>query len=261
MPGIYAHYRMGVGLLQTLPADTFRTIQRFRRLFEVGLHGPDIFRYFSPVLPTSVGALASKFHGQDGKTFFSRSCRTTRMERSEAAQAYLYGILCHYVLDAVMRPYINEQATARGIPAEEIETEFDRFLLEKDGKNPPEAQDFSTHLKITPGECATVAKFYPSSTARQVQDSLGAMSKTVKLFAVPDGTRRTVLRSSMELTKMPLRHMLMTVGANPKCAGLNEQLLELYESALVQFPDMLRQVQENLTYSGGFGDEFSTNFG
>ncbi len=43
MPSTYAHYRMGAALLPMLPADVRRVIQRFRRLFDVGLHGPDIF--------------------------------------------------------------------------------------------------------------------------------------------------------------------------------------------------------------------------
>ena len=47
MPSTYAHYRFGVGLLTTMPGDVRRTIQRFRRRFDVGLHGPDIFYYQS----------------------------------------------------------------------------------------------------------------------------------------------------------------------------------------------------------------------
>ncbi|MBE6958411.1 MAG: hypothetical protein E7447_04590 [Ruminococcaceae bacterium] len=261
MPGIYAHYRMGVELLPTLPGDTARTISRFRRLFEVGLHGPDMFFYYNPVLPTSVGALGSKFHAQDGKTFFLRICRLTRMERSEAAQSYLYGVLCHYVLDSVLHPFVNEKAKELGIPHGEIEAEFDRFLLEKDGKNPPESQDLSGHLKLTPGECATVAKFYPPATARQVQDSLRNMAAAVKLFAVPEGARRTVLRTGMQAVKLPARHLLMTTGENMRCSALDEPLFALYTQALEEFPELLRQVQANLTYNGGFDEKFDKIFG
>ena len=261
MPGIYAHYRMGMELLPALPGDTARTIQRFYRLFEVGLHGPDIFLYFNPIVPNTVSSLVSKFHSQDGKTFFNRVCRLTRMERSEAIQAYLYGVLCHYVLDSAIHPLVKEKAEELGVPIWEIETEFDRFLLEKDGKIPPESYDLSAHLKLTPGECATVAKFYPPSTARQVQESLGNMVKTVKLFAVPDGTRRTVLRNSLNLSKMPLRHLLMTTGANGRCSQADEPLLEAYYQAQEVFPEMFRQISANLTYNGGFDEKFDKNFG
>lgn len=261
MPGIYAHYRMGKELLPQLPGDTARTIARFRRLFDMGLHGPDIFLYRNPVLPASVSALWTKFHAQDGKTFFVRVCRLTRMERSEAAQSYLYGVLCHYALDSVFCPFLKEQAAALGIPAGEIEAEFDRFLLEKDGKNPPESQDLSAHLRLTPGECATVAKFYPPATPRQVQGCVGHMAKQVRLCAVPEGARRTALRAAMQASRLPGRHMLMPAGANKRCCELNEQLLALYEQALEEFPELLRQVQANLTYNGGFDERFDKIFG
>ena len=74
MPSVYAHYRFGVALLPTMPADARRTIQRFRSLFEVGLHGPDIFYYGSPIEKTKTGFLGIKFHEQTGREFFQRVC-------------------------------------------------------------------------------------------------------------------------------------------------------------------------------------------
>lgn len=261
MPSTYAHYRMGVALLPTFPADVRRTIQRFRRLFDVGLHGPDIFLYYNPVLPTATGALGSKYHGQTGREFFQRVCRVARLEKSEAAQAYIYGALCHYALDSVCHPFVKEQAEQGNVTHAEIEVEFDRFLLEQDGKIPPESQDLSPHLYLTPGECATVAKFYPSATVRQVQDSLRNMAYFVKLLAAPEGARRTVLRKSLQTLKLPVRSMLMTTGPNPKCAHLDAPLLEKYALAVEQFPELLSQLQAHLTYNGVFGEEFTKIFG
>ncbi len=261
MPSIYAHYRLGLELLPTFPGDVRRVIQRFRRLFDVGLHGPDIFLYYNPVLPTAVGSLGSKYHAQTGREYFQRICRVTRLENSEAAQAYIYGALCHYALDSAMHPYVNAQAAANGVTHGQIEAEFDRFLLEKDGKIPPESQDFSPHLTLTPGECAMVAKFYSPASARQVQSSLRHMAASVKLFATPEGARRSALRKSMELIKLPVRGMLMTTGPNPKCAHLDTSLLEIYERVVAEFPELLSQLQAHLTYNGVFGEEFTKIFG
>lgn len=261
MPSVYAHYRMGLALLPTFPADIRRTIGRFRRLFDVGLHGPDIFLYYNPVLPTAVGSLGSKYHAQTGREFFQRVCRVARLEKSEAAQAYIYGVLCHYALDSALHPYVNEQAALSGVTHGQIEAEFDRFLLEKDGKIPPESQDFSPHLNLTPGECATVAKFYPGASARQVRDSLRNMAASVKLFATPEGARRTALRKGMELIKLPVRGMLMTTGANMQCAHLDEPMLALYDQAVASFPELLNQLQAHMTYNGSFGEEFAKIFG
>lgn len=261
MPGNYAHYRMGVVLLPTFPADVRRTIGRFRRLFDVGLHGPDIFFYHGLPVPTATGALGSKHHAQTGREFFQRGCRVVRLEASEAAQAYLYGVLCHYALDSACHTFINEQAQIRDLLPLEIETEFDRFLLYTDGKRPPESQDLTNHLKLTPGECATVAKFYPPATARQVQDSLHRMGRIVKLLSTPEGNRRTVLRKGLSALGPHAGAMLMTTGENTRCASLNHQLLDRYHSIMENFPELLSQLQAHLTYNGLFGEEFTKIFG
>ena len=261
MPSTYAHYRFGVAMLPGLPGDVRRTIGRFRRLFDVGLHGPDIF-FYHPMLPKGADqSPGRKFHRQNGRDFFQRVCRVTRMEKSEAAQAYLYGVLCHYALDSICHPFVKEQAERGPATHTEIEAEFDRFLLELDGKRPPESQDMSPHLHLTPGECETVAKFYPGMTARSVGNCVANMARCTKLFATPEGARRTVLRKGMEALGPKISGLLMTVGPNPRCAGLDYALLELYEQAVSDFPEMLVQIQAHLTYNGNLGEEFANPFG
>ncbi len=261
MPSTYAHYRFGVTLLSTIPADARRTIQRFRRLFDVGLHGPDIFFYRSPLLKSSAGFLGVQFHEQTGQAFFQRVCRFVRLERSEAAQAYLYGVLCHYCLDTLCHPYIKEQAQISGCGHLEIETEFDRYLLEKDGKTPPHTQNLSLHLQLTPGECETVAKFYPPASAATVKDSLRSMTQIMKLLTAPEGPRRTVVEKGFMLVADAYSGLIMTTSPNPRCSHLNPLLLEQYEKALEQFPEMLSQLQAHMTYNGSFGKEFDAIFG
>lgn len=261
MPAVYAHYRMGVALLPTMPADVRRTIQRFRRLFDVGLHGPDILFYLNPVMRNGIGILGSKFHGQTGREFFQRTCRVARLEKSEAAQAYLYGVLCHYVLDSICHPFILEQVSRSEAVHTQIEAEFERFLLESDGKLPPESQDLSTHLHLTYGECETVAKFYPGITTGNVQDSLRHMIAVLKLFATPDGARRTVLRKSLSLLGPRVKGLLIPATPDPACKHLDQPLLELYNKAVADFPVYLSQLQAHLTYNGLFEEEFTKTFG
>ena len=97
MPASYAHYRFGKQVLPTLPADVRQCIQRFRRLYDMGLQGPDFFFYYNPVMKTAVGGLGEHFHSQTGQVFFDHACKAAS---SEAARAYLYGLLCHYCLDS-----------------------------------------------------------------------------------------------------------------------------------------------------------------
>jgi len=260
MPSTYAHYRFGTELLPTLPADSRRTIQRFRRLYDVGLHGPDIFFYHSPVIKTATAFLGIKYHEQTGQEFFHRVSRSVRLGKSEAAQAYLYGVLTHYCLDSICRPLIKEKAEAEGVSTLEIETEYDRFLLEKDGKIPPHAQDMSPHLKLTPGEYETVAKFYPPATDRFVKECLQKMAFFVKLMAAPEGAKRTAITKGVSLAGKELAGAVMTAGPNPKCAHVDEELLVRYQVAVEKFPVMLQQLQALMTYNAPLESEFAQTF-
>ena len=48
MPSVYAHYRFGAAMLAKMPGDIRLPVQRYRRLFDIGLHGPDLFFYARP---------------------------------------------------------------------------------------------------------------------------------------------------------------------------------------------------------------------
>ena len=261
MPSTYAHYRFGTALLPNMPADVRRTIQRFRQLYEVGLHGPDIFFYNSPLLKTKARFLGAKYHEQTGESFFERVCRNLRLEPSEAATAYLYGVLTHYCLDAVCHPYVCKTAEKGEVTHAQLETEFERYLLEQDGKTPACSQDLSQHIRLTPGECETVARFYPPASAADVKESVKGMAFFVKLFATPAGMRRNVLAKGVNAAGKAYADMLMAEKPLPLCAPHIPELTERYEKAMQRFPEMLSQLQAHMTYAAPFGDEFKGIFG
>ena len=261
MPATYAHYRFGTQMLPAMPGDARRTIQRFRRLFDVGLHGPDIFFYCSPLLRTATDALGGKYHNQTGEEFFTRVCRSLRIAPSEAGIAYLYGVLCHYCLDAACHGYIAQVENRGEVTHSQLETEFERRLLEMDGKVPACSQDLSTHIRLTPGECETVAKFYPPSSGKSIGSCVSGMARYVKLFAMPEGMGRKVLEKGVSLTGKRYADMLMAEKPLPLCAPYLPELMERYEQAAERFPEMLTQLQAHMTYGAPFGEEFKDIFG
>ena len=260
MPGIYAHYRFGAAVLATLPADIRRSIQRFRRLYDVGLHGPDLFYNFYPV-GSDRSLLGIKYHEQSGKTFFGSACRSIRMGRNEAATAYLYGALCHYVLDSSLHPFISLTADECGVSTLELETELDRYLLELDHKLPANGQMLTQHLKLTEGECETVASFYPPANAKTVQKALNSTVSLTRLLMNPVGVRGAVAKATVSLLGKPAKGMLMTAKPNPGCSHLDGALLELYNEAMNRFPDYLNQIQAHLTYNAPLDETFDRTFG
>lgn len=261
MPSHYAHFRFGTAILPTLPADVRRCIQRFRRLYDVGLHGPDLFYYHHFLSRKGTGILGIKYHEQSGRSFFTRVCRAIRMERSEAASAYLYGVLCHYVLDSALHPYIHELSKDTGISHARLEAEFDRYLLELDGKLPPNPTKLTAHLNLTEGECDTVAKFYPPATAKTVRSALGSATRATRLFCLPEGTARKALEAALGLLGREAQDILMCSRPDPRCAHINGELLARYQEAMDQFPEYLQQMQSHMTYNALLDGVFDRTFG
>lgn len=261
MPATYAHYRFGSQLLPTLPANIRRPITRFRRLFDIGLHGPDIFFYHNIFLDDTLGKLGKKLHRMAGREFFTMICRRLRLDSTEAGQAYLYGLLAHYCLDTCCHPLITDVSADGKIGHTELETEFDRYLLTLDGVAAPETFDNSRHMTLTKGECVTVAGLYPAVTPGNVLQSVQTFASVTKFLSVPSGKRRALMRKAANKVTPKFHPFIMPDKPNPNCAHLDEALKKLYDEAFALYPVLLEQLTAHLTYNASLGEAFDKPFG
>ena len=261
MPSIYAHYRFGSQLLPDLPADIRRCIQRFRRLYNMGLQGPDFFFFYRLGISTDIGKLGHELHYETGDAFFSRICARLAETPNEAAAAYLYGLLAHYCLDSLCHPYVHEQTDEGPLLHNEMETEFDRYLLTLDGFELPHTYRRATHMKLTRGEYATVALFYPPATGPQVREAIVTMALISDLLTCKNNTHRYL--AQFILKKMGGQHpgLLMPTRPNSKCTHLNDELLARYQQALTRYGAMLDQLRDHMTHRTPLGKEFTAIFG
>ena len=261
MPAVYAHYRFGSQMLSTMPGDIRRSVKRFRRLYDVGLHGPDLFFYYRPMLTTRIQKLGARFPEQTGPEFFSRVCRNLRLEPSEAANAYLYGVLCHYSLDSACHPLVMEQCQEDNLEHTRIETAFDRFLMIRDGKASPERESLTQHLALTESECREAARFYPGAEAIHIRRSLKSMVQIRKLLSARDSMTGQLLRNTVGSASTEFAAMEMCPGEDNPWDTFAPQLLERYQQAALRFPELLLQLSAHLTYNAPLGEGFSPTFG
>ena len=255
MPANYAHHRFGKQILPTLPADVRQCIQRFRRMFDMGLHGPDIFFYYNPFLKTAVGDLGGKFHMQTGQEFFPTACAAAN---SEAARAYLYGLLGHYCLDSVCHPYVQQIVDIGEATHVALESEFDRYLMALDKVPSPHTYDMSKHFKLTRGECMSVAEFYPPATGANISQCVNIMAFASKLLANPkrDRTEKLLRRIKPELCDN-----LIPTAEVEELALYVQELKEHYDRALERYPVLLEQLTAYLTSQEPLGVELAPDFG
>ena len=254
MPSHYAHHRFGAAAIPMLPPQVQRSIRLFRRLYDVGLHGPDPFYYYSLPMKGRVAALGSKYHCMTGEEFFLPVCKHLRLEPNEAAMAYLYGVLTHYCLDSAIHGFVNEQTADGQIGHLELEAEFDRYLLQLDHK--PHLYDNSGHMKLTEGECDTVAKFYGTSPAI-VDLSLKCMAANAKLISLRNPDLRKLVK---KCAGSKLKQNFTARTPNPKCAHLDEQMLALYDQALAKLPALTEALLAHMHHNAPLGEGFEATF-
>lgn len=260
MPSTYAHYRLGFRTLSHLDPPIQELIRRNRKLFDLGLHGPDIFFFYNPfVKKDPIRDLARKIHHTTGRDFFSPAVRQLKLQPDEGAESYLFGVLAHFTLDSVCHPYVNASAGADASHVE-MEVEFDRALLEYDGKPEPHRQVICRHIRLEGKQDGErIARFYSDATARTVKRSVANMAWMTAALAAPKGIRRTVIGSGY-LGNHINEHM-MFLQPNLRCAEHTPQLMKRYIRAEVLYPKLARQLWNHLHAAGKLGEEFDEEFG
>lgn len=259
MPTTYAHHRFGAEMLRLMPADVRGTAKRHRHLYDTGLQGPDLLFFYRPVFPGKIHRLGRKFHMQTGREFFSRVCRNLRLEPSEGGQAYLYGVLCHFALDAGCRPLVTQVEGA--VNQMGVERSFDRFLMERDGCCLTGALCLPEPLVLTDRECGILSRFYPGTDKAVIRESLWSMRKIHRILEMEPGPARTMLVKALEFGLGDVRDRIAGQIPDAAWSHWNQPLLERYRQAAEAFPDMLLKLIAHLTYNAPLGESFDPIFG
>lgn len=255
MPSTYAHYRFGKLVLPALPGEVRQCITRFRRMYDMGLQGPDFFYYHNPFLKTAAGELGKRFHQQTGREFFTYACKAAA---SEAARAYLYGLLTHYCLDSACHPFIEQKVKAGEGQHIPMEKEFERYLMELDGLENPHTQDLGGKIRLTRGECVTVAAFYPPATPGEVNSSVRFMAFALSFLA---RRRRGLAYQSVKRLFPGLLQHAVPQEENKDSERINSELLARFNQCLRDYPGLLQQLEDHRKEGKELGEDFAPTFG
>lgn len=227
MPGVYAHYRFGRQVLPQLPPKARQTVRRFRRLYDMGLYGGDVFLFHSTLFGKSAAALAETYGKNPDAAWLEQAWQAAS---TEGAQAYCYGLIAHWVLEDACADVLEKAASATALAGE-----FDRYLLELDGL--PLDYDRSAHMQLTRGECVTVSGFYPPATATQTYGAIRRMRRCFHFMST-----REASRGKKWLCALGMGHIARYF---PESEPTQEQLrqdstlLTRYSRAVKAFPEVL----------------------
>lgn len=257
MPANYAFHRFGAEALRRLPEKQQRPIQRFRRLYNGGLHGADLFFYFRPMLQTPVRELYHTYHSMSGREFFTQACDLLKQNPSEGGTACLYGLLANYCLSTRLSPLFREAMTAGNLSRTELEVELDRYLLCLDGKMPAHTQDISPSFKMTRGECVTMSLFYPPVTPANFHAAYSSMVFWTRRMAAK---KRGFVQLLLKTATGTFRDQMMQDHANHKCLHLDAAMAACMDQALEQYAEMARQLTAFREQGEALGELFDPAF-
>lgn len=255
MPSCFAHYRFGEQLLPNLPADIRNSVQRHRHLYDLGLQGPDFFFYYKLGKKTPVMRLAWEYHHRTGKAVFSRICSCLGHPSDEEV-AYLYGLLAHYCLDAWCHPIVSRVTGADPMAHNAMESEFERFLMERSGIKRPYAHNRGSMIRCSADDAAVIARFYPEARPDQIRQAMNTMGVVLGLLTVHAGAKKVLAWMGP-----PNPGLLMHKIPDPVYAGCNQELLAEFDCAMEAYPELVQQLHSHIAFGGTLGEEFDPIFG
>ncbi len=234
MPAVYAHYVFGKKVFRALPEKERILIRRRKDLFLLGLHGPDLLFYYKPVRKNRINQMGRRMHRELAAEFFEKGRMEWEKRKSEGLRVYLYGFLCHFILDSECHPYVNCYMEEKQVGHMEIETEFDRYLMELDGYDPLEYLPVH-HLISRSGSRKEIVRMLDGVSEEQVLACVRGFRKTIAFFVCRSRRKKNVLRNFFRLIgeEKGIGGLIMDGEVNLDCQESDLFLEERLEKAVL----------------------------
>lgn len=267
MPALYAHLRFGEEVVEALPPVFGALIQKYPEAFALGTQGPDVLFYHHPMKKNDIRARGTYLHTLSGREFFRGQAEKLLasggeeteavLERNGAYAAYICGFLCHFTLDVICHPYIDEHST-EAVTHGKIESEFDKTILRLDGK-PIRGYNTATPILDRNGTREAVAKAL-DVPEENISVTIRTMRKINRLFSYPCEAFHSLAHFVLKLAKMERKFgdMFLHKKDDPLCVEPNRVLVERRKSAVPKAAALIEEYFEGLkelAESGAFTNE------
>ncbi|WMJ76828.1 MULTISPECIES: zinc dependent phospholipase C family protein [unclassified Sedimentibacter] len=261
MPTTYAHYTFGQEVLKLIDEDINKIINKNKDLFNIGLHGPDILFYYKPLKSNRISKVGHNLHERIAADFFGNAKDVINASSDyEASLSYIFGFICHFVLDSHCHPYIIKNE-GRIITHSHIETEFDRVLMLKDNLNPVLFRPTS-HIKCDCEYSEVISSFYKEISKGEIKDALKSMKQCLNFLVAPGRVKRNLLMLGLKISGNyeNMVGLLMSYSPIEECNEMNEKLYEIYNESTNLAAEMVDYYYRNLKADGKLDQRFNRNF-
>lgn len=244
MPAAYAHHRFGETCLNRMNPKMRMICMKYRELYDIGVHGPDILFYYNPLTSNKVNRHGQELHNWTGAQFFTVAKYSFQeaTEHRKAMMAYLLGFLAHFVLDSGCHDFIEESAEESGLSHNLIESQYETFLMEKDGLNPMKV-DRSGTLHPSMSNAEIISRFFPFEE-EEILKSLKGQKRILHLFYSPSGKKKKAVRKLIDTIgiKGDFGDLFLDREHLWQCEMMNEILWTRQKAAAELYPKLARNL-------------------
>ena len=262
MPSTYAHYTFGQEVKRHLKGDIEKIIAENIALYNIGLHGPDILFYYKPLSSNPINKAGNELHEKNADIFLNNGKKVVKgYFNTNAALSYLFGFICHFMLDGECHPYIEKKMEISNISHSEIEVEFDRALMEKDGLEPLSFKP-TGHIVSSREYAKTIAFFFPEISENEIVESLKSMKFYLNLLVVPSKLKRILLIAALKVSGNyhKMSGLLMKHEPIAECKDSNIVLEKLYSNSVIPTVDLIMEFYQDFSKEGSLNQRFLRNF-
>lgn len=237
MPTTYTHWRFGDKCIKTLPIDLQEIINNNREIFDFGVHGPDIFFYYNALKFNKINKYGHDLHDIPFKETlekmkpFYKAC-----DDKDAALSYLLGFCAHFTLDSYCHGYIDLVAESGGASHGKIESQFDRYLLIKDGYD-ANKQSVTFSLKPSKKLGHVIGQLFPELGEKICTKTIKDQLFYLNMLRDDSKLKRVILEKAMDaFNAKSFKELLLTDKNDPRCKATNERLNKYFKIAVRHYP-------------------------
>lgn len=159
MPTTYAHWAFGRECIENMPKNLQEIIHENRDIYNLGVHGPDIFFY--DLLNSKAVKYGTSMHDIPAEEFFKKGKEAFKNHNEKAEMlAYLMGFLTHFTLDSTVHGYVERKKEVSNVSHNAIEAQWDRHLMLMDYRT-PNLVDRAEALKPNKKNANIISYFHP----------------------------------------------------------------------------------------------------
>ncbi len=268
MPAVYAHYSFGRDVFRTLPEPVRRAVGPHINYFLTGLQGPDILFFYKFYTKDPVNQRGYQMHRETCAQFVEAgraAMQEAGLGRDSAQAAYLYGFLCHFMLDSSCHPYVSEMMEKLDRHHIFIESEFEKYMMRRDGREPlsfPLGQLVRRHS--VPG--GDIALFYPGIAPADITSAQSQMALVKDAVTCPPdavgNTKRGAFFAILKAAGLydEYSDQFLMPEDDPVCHESSEGLHERLRGAVIQTAGLITWMFEHIEDDAPLPERMARDF-